>query len=317
MVKVPRLLPTNGRAGRESFLRHENLGFILEKQQATNQQPEKKSALRVVIHSFFVVPLIIAIFSVLIFLVVRIITSEPNTAQDYLEDVKIGGSTKRWQGAFELSKILSNPNMVPTDDRFISEMISAFKYSENDRDNRVRQYLALAMGATKDSRYVPSLLESLESSDSEMIMASIHALGNIGDKSAVNSMTSMLGHGEAKVRLQAVISLGKIGDRSSIPNLKEMMADSEVNVRWDAAIALAKLRDASGQRILLDLLDRNYLDSFPNIDQIEQVQAMLVAIQVSPFIRDKELKTSLVQLKKNDPNLKIREAARKALTQFE
>ena len=71
------------------------------------------------IHSFFVVPLIIAIFAVLIFLVVRIITSEPNTAQDYLEDVKIGGSTKRWQGAFELSKILSNPKMVPKDDRFI------------------------------------------------------------------------------------------------------------------------------------------------------------------------------------------------------
>jgi HEAT repeat protein len=289
----------------------------LEKQKATNQVPEKKSVLRVVIHSFFVVPLIIAIFSVIIFLVVRIITSEPNTAQDYLEDVKIGGSTKRWQGAFELSKILSNPKMVPKDDRFILEMISSFEYASNDRDSRVRQYLALAMGATKDSRYVPTLLASLDSSEPEMIMASIHALGNIGDNAAVQSIINVLDHGEAKVRLQAVISLGKIGDKSSISNLKEMMADSEVNVRWDAAIALAKLGDPSGQRILLDLLDRNYLDSFPNIDEIEQVQAMMVAIQVAPFIQDLELKTSLVQLKQNDPNLKIREAARKTLTQFE
>jgi hypothetical protein len=64
-------------------------------------------------------------------------------------------------------------------------------------------------------------------------------------------------------------------------------------------------------------LDRNYLDSFPNIDEIEQVQAMMVAIQVAPFIQDLELKTSLVHLKQNDPNLKIREAARKTLTQFE
>ncbi len=71
--------------------------------------PEKKSTLSVVIHSFFVVPFIIAIFSVIIFLVARILTAEPNTARDYLEDVKIGGTTKRWQGAFELSKILSNP----------------------------------------------------------------------------------------------------------------------------------------------------------------------------------------------------------------
>ena len=289
----------------------------MEKQQATNQVPEKKSVLRVVIHSFFVVPLIIAIFSVIIFLVVRIITSEPNTAQDYLEDVKIGGSTKRWQGAFELSKILSNPKMIPKDDRFILEMISSFEYASNDRDSRVRQYLALAMGATKDFRYVPTLLASLDSSEPEMIMASIHALGNIGDNAAVQSIINVLDHGEAKVRLQAVISLGKIGDKSSISNLKEMMADSEVNVRWDAAIALAKLGDPSGQRILLDLLDRNYLDSFPNIDEIEQVQAMMVAIQVAPFIQDLELKTSLVQLKQNDPNLKIREAARKTLTQFE
>ena len=43
-------------------------------------------------------------------------TSEPNSARDYLEDVKIGGTTKRWQGAFELSKLLSNPKMVPKDD---------------------------------------------------------------------------------------------------------------------------------------------------------------------------------------------------------
>ena len=54
-----------------------------------------------------------------------------------------------------------------------------------------------------------------------------------------------------------------------------------------------------------------------HIDEIDQVQAMLVAIQVAPFIQDMELKKSLAQLKKVDPNLKIREAARKALTQFE
>jgi HEAT repeat protein len=131
------------------------------------------------------------------------------------------------------------------------------------------------------------------------------------------TLAFILDHGEAKVRLQAVISLGKIGDKSSVSFLKKMMADSEVNVRWDAAVALAKLENASGKRILLDLLNRNYLDSFPNIDEIEQVQAMLVAIQVAPFIQDMELKKSLAQLKKDDPNLKIREAARKALTQFE
>jgi len=289
----------------------------MENQVTTEQQPEKKSALRVVIHSFFVVPFIIAIFAVLIFLVVRIMTAEPNTAQDYLEDVKIGGTTKRWQGAFELSKILSNPEMVPDDDRFVSEMISAFEYSANDRDIRVRQYLALAMGATADAKYVSPLIAALAHPEPDMIMTVAHALGNIGDNSAVDPLIGMLDHGEPKVRLQVVISLGKIGDASSIAALREMMADPEANVRWDAAIALAKQKDASGRRILLDLLDRNYLDSFPNIDETEQVQALMVAIKVSPFIQNVELKMSLEKLREGDSNLKIREAARLALTQFE
>ena len=51
---------------------------------------EKKSVVQVIIHSFFVVPFIIAIFGVLIFLMVRVLTLEPRTAHDYLEDVKIG-----------------------------------------------------------------------------------------------------------------------------------------------------------------------------------------------------------------------------------
>ncbi len=186
-----------------------NLWVYIEKKTGNKRTTRKKVRPSGCDSQLFVVPLIIAIFAVLIFLVVRIITSEPNTAQDYLEDVKIGGSTKRWQGAFELSKILSNPDMVPKDDRFILEMISAFDYAANDRDSRVRQYLALAMGATKDSRYVPPLLASLDNPETEMIMASIHALGNIGDNGAVQPIINMLDHGEAKSPSPSRHKLGK------------------------------------------------------------------------------------------------------------
>ena len=122
---------------------------------------EKKSLFKVVIHSFFVVPFIIAIFGVIIFLMLRILTIEPRTAQDYLHDVKIGGTTKRWQGAFELSKILANPKMVPKEERFVNDMISTFEYSEKERDDRIRIYLALAMGRTKDLRYATILEKTL------------------------------------------------------------------------------------------------------------------------------------------------------------
>ena len=279
-------------------------------------KPEKKSAVSVIIHSFFVVPFIIAIFAVIIFLIARIMTAEPNTARDYLEDVKIGGTTKRWQGAFELSKILSNPDMVPKDQLFVEEMISAFNYAEHDRDARIRQYLAIAMGATGDIRYLETLLNALDESETEVTKASSFALGNIGDRRAVDKLIGLLDSASPQIRLQAVIALGKIGDPNATPELKKMLMDLEPNVKWDAAIALAKQKDGSGKRILLDLLDRKYLDSFPNIDEIEQVQVLMVVINIVPLLNDSDFKDPLTQLKNNDSNLKVREAARKALLNF-
>ena len=279
-------------------------------------QTEKKSILRVVIHSFFVVPLIISIFAVMIFLVIRIMTSEPNSARDYLEDVKIGGTTKRWQGAFELSKLLSNPKMVPKDEMFASEMIAAFEYSSNDRDARIQQYLAIAMGATKDTRYMKTLIEAMPNADIGVVQACAFALGNIGASEAIDPLKNLLDNSEPQVRLHAVIALGKIGGSSTIPLLQSMLSDQEPNVRWDASIALAKQKDSSGRSILLDLLDRKYLNSFPNIDEKEKVQVMLVAISVAHFIQNQELKSRLEDINSNDNNLKIREAARIALGKF-
>ena len=277
---------------------------------------EKKSVLQVVIHSFFVVPFIIAIFAVIIFLVIRLMTNEPNSARDYLEDVKIGGTTKRWQGAFELSKLLSNPKMIPKDKMFVNEMISTFEYSSNDRDKRIRQYLAIAMGATKDERYSSTLINAIESTDIGVVQACAFALGNIGDTKAIEPLKKILSDSDPQVRLHGVIALGKIGGQSSIDPLRKMLTDIEPNIRWDAAIGLAKQKDSSGRSILLDLLDRKYLNSFPNVDEKEKVQVILVTISVSHFVQNQELKLKLERLMNEDLNLKIREAARIALEKY-
>ena len=277
---------------------------------------EKKSVLQVVIHSFFVVPFIIAIFAVIIFLVIRLMTTEPNSARDYLEDVKIGGTTKRWQGAFELSKLLSNPKMIPKDEMFVNEMISTFEYSSNDRDKRIRQYLAIAMGATKDERYSSTLINAIESTDIGVVQACAFALGNIGDTKAIEPLKKILSDSDPQVRLHGVIALGKIGGQSSIDPLRKMLTDIEPNIRWDAAIGLAKQKDSSGRSILLDLLDRKYLNSFPNVDEKEKVQVILVTISVSHFVQNQELKLKLERLMNEDLNLKIREADRIALEKY-
>ena len=274
---------------------------------------EKKSVFQVIIHSFFVVPFIIAIFGVLIFLMVRVLTLEPRTAHDYLEDVKIGGSTKRWQGAFELSKILANPKSIPKDDRFVNDLISTYKYSENERDNRIQIYLALAMGRTRDIRYSGILEESLNSDDEQILSAAIFSLGLIGSQNSMEKLLNFYDHSSARVRHQLSVALGSYNNDQSRKILYKLLNDIEPNVRWDAAISLAKQNDNKGRRIILDLMDRKYLDSFPNIDPIEQSQAMMTAIAVSKKILDDEIKEVLVDLMENDINMKIRQSARNVL----
>ncbi len=274
---------------------------------------EKKSLLRVVIHSFFVVPFIIAIFGVLIFLMLRILTIEPRTAQDYLQDVKIGGNTKRWQGAFELSKILANPKMIPKEERFVNDLISTFEYSEKERDDRIRIYLALAMGRTKDRRYATILEKTLNAENEEILAAVIYSLGLINSPTSLEQLLHMFEHESARVRHQVVVALGNYDGNQVQIILKQGLHDPEPNVRWDAAIALAKQKDDSGRRILLDLMDRKYLDSFPNIDAVEQNQAILAAIRASRDILDDELRQVLLDLMENDLNMKVRQAARNTL----
>jgi len=274
---------------------------------------EKKSVFQVIIHSFFVVPFIIAIFGVLIFLMVRVLTLEPRTAHDYLEDVKIGGSTKRWQGAFELSKILANPKSIPKDDRFVNDLISTYKYSENERDNRIQIYLALAMGRTRDIRYSDILEKSLDSGDEQILSAAIFSLGLIGSQNSMEKLLNFYDHSSARVRHQLSVALGSYNNDQSRKILYKLLNDIEPNVRWDAAISLAKQNDNKGRRIILDLMDRKYLDSFPNIDPIEQSQAMMTAIAVSKKILDDEIKEVLVDLMENDINMKIRQSARNVL----
>ena len=278
-----------------------------------NFPEEKKSLLRVVIHSFFVVPFIIAIFGVLIFLMLRILTIEPRTAQDYLHDVKIGGNTKRWQGAFELSKILANPAMVPKEERFVNDLISTFEYSEKERDDRIRIYLALAMGRTKDLRYATILEKTLNDENEEILAAVIYSLGLINSQTSLEQLLLMFEHESARVRHQVMVALGNYdGDQVQIV-LKQGLHDPEPNVRWDAAIALAKKKDDSGRRILLDLMDTKYLHSFPNIEAVEQNQAILAAIRSSRDILDDELRNVLLDLMENDLNMKVRQAARNTL----
>ena len=281
-----------------------------------NQEPiinEEQSTIKVLVHSFFVIPFIIVVFGVIFFFMFQILIDESDSADDYLDQIKVGSETKRWQSAFELGKILSNPDLRPESETFKNEMISTYKKAKTD-NYLVRTYMALAMGRTADGYYGETLMTGIDDENPNSRSAAISALGMIQYAPAVGKIKMMLGPDQSSEdRLTAVIALGMIGDESVISDLKRLLKDEEPNIRWDAAIALAKMGNNSGINEILYLLDRSYFDKFVNIDEWEKVQAMMVAIKMTEKLIDDRFISKLKYIALNDVNMKIRDSAIKVL----
>ena len=278
-----------------------------------NITTQEASRVYVLFYSFFLIPFMIAVFGAIFFLLFKFITFETDDASELLNQVKIGSASKRWQSAFELSKVFNTPEKIPTDPSFKNQMVSAYNHSIHD-DPLVRAYLALAMGVTRDKFYSDALLTGLGDDNRESRLAAIQAVGMIGTKTATAHLQELASKADyPDERLAATISLGLVGDSKSIPLLQKLLDDEEPNIRWDAAIALAKMGDTSGAYIIANLLDRNYLNAFPEVDEVEKNQAIMIAIKVSSQLKDDRFVTNLVGLAESDINLKIRDAAMKTL----
>ena len=277
------------------------------------QKKSENSRIYVLFYSFFLIPFMIAVFGAVFFLLFKFVTYETNDVEELLNQVKIGSASKRWQSAFELAKVLNNPDRDPLTDSFKDQLVSAYERSFHD-DGLVRSYLAMAMGATQDTIFGESLLDGLNDENIETRIAAIQALGMIQYAPAVNSISTLIKTADSESeRLSATISLGMIGDNSAIPFLIKLLEDEQANIRWDAAIALAKMGNNEGAYIIEGLLDRDYLNKFSEIDPVEQKRVLMVAIKTASILFDKRFEDNLISLSKNDKDLSIRDAAIKAL----
>tara|TARA_X000001036_G_C20571708_1_gene762938 strand:- start:150 stop:1022 length:873 start_codon:yes stop_codon:yes gene_type:complete len=276
------------------------------------EKNRESSRIYTLYYSFFLIPFMIAIFGAVFFLLFRFITFETNNASELLNQIKIGSASKRWQSAYELSKVFNNPDNIPNDLSFKNQMISAYNHSKHD-DPLVRSYLAIAMGVTRDNFYSDVLTQGLNDENRESRLAAIQAVGMVGAKMALPKLKSLLKKSQfSDERLAITISTGYIGDNSSIPFLKELLYDEEPNIRWDAAIGLAKMGDTSSVFVIENLLDRNYLSSFPELTPSEIDQVISTAIYITSILKHDRFYSKLQGLAL-DENLKIRNSVIKTL----
>jgi len=268
-----------------------------------------KSTIKIIVHSFFVVPFLIAAFGVLIFFIWSLLTYESKGIEEYIVDIKVGGSTKRWQSAFELSRLLSNPEKYPISNRFVNEMLSAYEYALLDPNVQVRQYLIRAMGQTKDSRFLQAIKSAITHKEENVVADAVYAISFFNNKLNVDLISSLISHNSSLVRNRVAVALGEMITTSETFLLKNLLKDEEPNVRWNAAISLAKHGDSSGKNEILNLLDRQYLNKFESIDRFEKEKAMMVAVKISNMINDKDVNDAVLLISKHDENLKLRNVA--------
>ena len=162
---------------------------LIEREPATRNPLVAAPALAV---QFFLIPLAVVGVTVLVYVGFRSLLVEDRSAQDYLMEIRTGGSTRRWPAAYELSRLMSDPK-VRADRTLGPALVKAFQESKGDA--QVRRYLALAIGRLDPplpADAVADLTHALDDPDSETRISVIWALGSSGDPAVVARLRALM-----------------------------------------------------------------------------------------------------------------------------
>jgi HEAT repeat protein len=261
---------------------------------------------------FFVIPAVVVACCVGVFFFFAWLVSNEKTGVDYLQEVRVGSANRRWQAAFELSKLINMDSERTRMEGLVPEMITAFEDAADD-DPRVRHYLALSLGHLGDDAASPVLIEALSDADSTTRLYASWALGSIGERRAVEPLISLVGDDDAGVRKMAVYALGAIGDGRAVPRLEAALDDPQRDVSWNAAVSLAKLGSQAGEALLLQMLDRQFLDKVDDMNEAQKLLAMESAIRAASLLKSPALSERVRSIGDSDPNLSLRRVAKEAL----
>ena len=274
---------------------------------------------------FFLIPLLVVGATVLVYLGFRSLLSEDRSAGEYLTDIRSGGSNRRWPAAYELSRLMADPEFTKREEAILApELTKAFAESKND-DPRVRQYLALTLGRLTpplpaETRQL--LVDALNDKDSQTRISAIWALGSTGEAAVSADIERQYQSEDAGVRKMAVYALGSMPVGAGNETLVKALEDAEPDVQWNAAIALARHGRHEGVPVLRRMLDRAYVER--NVtrqpqprDEIDPVgEVMISGLRAIAALKAATLSEQVKTLSTDDRNLKVRQAALDALKAF-
>jgi HEAT repeat protein len=290
---------------------------LVEREEATRNPLSAAPALAV---QFFLIPLAVVAITVTVYVGFRSLLTDDRKPQDYLAEVRNGGSDRRWPAAYELSRLMADPK-VRADRTLGPELVKAFVAAKDD-DPRVRQYLALAIGRLDPPLppdAVTELKKTLDSQDGETKLSTIWALGSSGDPTVVPTLLPLYESADKGVRKMVVYALGALPGDAQYPTLRAALGDEEPDVRWNAAVALARKGNHEGVPVLKQMLDRQYVEQTvkrevrQDEDRDPIADVMISGLRAAATLKDDTLKAPVTTLSQQDRSLKVREAAIEAL----
>jgi len=290
---------------------------LVERESATRSPLVAAPALAA---QFFLIPLAVVGITVTVYVGFRSMLADDRKPQDYLAEVRNGGSDRRWPAAYELSRLMADPK-VRADRSLGPEMVKAFIAAKDD-DPRVRQYLALAIGRLDPplpADAVSELTRTLDSSDGEARISAIWALGSSGDPAVVPRLQALYESDDAGIRKMTVYALGALPGDAQLVTLRTALEDSTADVRWNAAVALARKGQHDGVPVLRQMLDRQYVEQTVKRDVRQDedrdpiADVMISGLRAAATLKDDALKTSVTTLSQTDRSMKVRQAALEAL----
>jgi HEAT repeat protein len=286
-------------------------GLPLENEETAEEgEPRRGTVARL-----FLLPLLVVGTAVLVFLVFSLMTFERRSPGEYLQEVQGGGPNRRWQAAFELSRSIGRIPPGAERDRLAAETLRIFGSLSNRRpeDVPVRRYLVLVLGKLKDRGAIPALVAASQDPDPETRLYAIWALGMLGDRGALDTVLESSLSEDAGARKMAAYVLGTLGEPRAIPRLRVLLEDPVADVRWNSAIALAALSDRSGLPVLRSMIDRSALARQAQLSGEQSQVAMVGALKALALLRDRDSLPMLEKVAREDPDLRVREAARQAV----
>jgi HEAT repeat protein len=298
---------------------------------------------------FFLIPLAVVAVIGVVYLGFRSMVADTRGAREYLAEVQNGGTERRWPAAYELSRLMDDPQ-VRADRSLAPALVKAFEQAKDD-DPRIRRYLALAIGRLDPplpADAIEALGKSLDEPDrvatppgvpgipgvdlwiskltgwsdsdlGEVRISTIWALGASGDPGVAARLQPYYQSPDAGVRKMVVYALGALPGDTQLATLGAALQDAEPDVRWNAAVGLARHGDRRGLGVLRQMIDREYVEHIvkrevrqdQDLDPIADV--MISGLRAAASLKDETLREPIALLSQQDRSMKVRQAALEAL----